>query len=222
MIYFVAGTNDLYGVKVGNDGTFGEEKSVRVYETGYSAMTPEVYNGKVYVSGCVGTSPFSDKGYLAVVDVQSEQYKVNYIVELPAYAMGEMLVSKTGENSVRLYFTVNYVESDENYVPYSGGGIYSIEDTKGATSAKLETIYEPDKDHANYCMNSIYVDEDGTMYYINDSKTIRHWQKSSKHNTINIQCNNNSSQRNKSKTSHKNSKEAQESVKLTMEKEKIR
>lgn len=172
MIYFVAGTNDLYGVKVGNDGTFGEEKSVRVYETGYSAMTPEVYNGKVYVSGCVGTSPFSDKGYLAVVDVQSEQYKVNYIVELPAYAMGEMLVSKTGENSVRLYFTVNYAESDENYVPYSGGGIYSIEDTKGATSAKLETIYEPDKDHANYCMNSIYVDEDGTMYYINDSKTI--------------------------------------------------
>ena len=86
--------------------------------------------------------------------------------------MGEMLVSKTGENSVRLYFTVNYAESDENYVPYSGGGIYSIEDTKGATSAKLETIYEPDKDHANYCMNSIYVDEDGTMYYINDSKTI--------------------------------------------------
>ena len=85
MIYFVAGTNDLYGVKVGNDGTFGEEKSVRVYETGYSAMTPEVYNGKVYVSGCVGTSPFSDKGYLAVVDVQSEQYKVNYIVELPAW-----------------------------------------------------------------------------------------------------------------------------------------
>ncbi len=31
--------------------------------------------------------------------------------------MGEMLVSKTGENSVRLYFTVNYAESDENYVP---------------------------------------------------------------------------------------------------------
>ena len=146
-------------------------------------MTPEVYNGKVYVSGCVGTSPFSDKGYLAVVDVQSEQYKVNYIVELPAYAMGEMLVSKTGENSVRLYFTVNYAESDENYVPYSGGGIYSIEDTKGATSAKLETIY--------------------------------------KHNTMNIQCNNNSSQRNKSKTSHKNSKKYKKR-KTDMEKEKIR
>lgn len=172
MIYFVAGTNDLYGVKVENDGTFGAEKCVRAYETGYSAMTPEVYNGKVYVSGCVGMNPFSDKGYLAVVDVQSEEYKVNYTVELPAYAMGEMLVAKTGENSVRLYFTVNYAKSDENYVPYSGGGIYSIEDSKGATSAKLETIYEPDKDHANYCMNSIYVDEDGIMYYVNDSKTI--------------------------------------------------
>ena len=101
-------------------------------------MTPEVYNGKVYVSGCVGTSPFSDKGYLAVVDVQSEQYKVNYIVELPAYAMGEMLVSKTGENSVRLYFTVNYVESDENYVPYEWWwNVYSIEDTTRSDISKI-------------------------------------------------------------------------------------
>ena len=49
-IYFVAGTNDLYGIKVSADGKLKDEK-VRLYETGYSSTTPEVYNGKVYVSG---------------------------------------------------------------------------------------------------------------------------------------------------------------------------
>lgn len=169
-IYFVVGTNDLYGVKINDDGTFGETKKVRVYESGYSAMIPEVYNGKVYVSGSTGTNAFESKGYLAVVDAKN--YKVNYTVELPAYSQGEMLVAKTGENSVRLYFTVNYAETDENYNAVSGGGIYSIEDKAGATSAKLETIYEPSKDYAQYCMNSIHADENGVLYYINDSRTI--------------------------------------------------
>ncbi len=43
-------------------------KNVRLYETGYSAMTPEVYNGKVYVLDKRNKS-ISDKGYLAVADV---------------------------------------------------------------------------------------------------------------------------------------------------------
>ncbi len=30
MIYFVAGTNDLYGVKVGDDGTLGDEKKRKI------------------------------------------------------------------------------------------------------------------------------------------------------------------------------------------------
>ena len=64
-MYFVAGTNDLYGIKVSADGKLKDEKKVRLYETGYSATTPEVYNGKVYVSGSKGKA-FQDKGYMAV------------------------------------------------------------------------------------------------------------------------------------------------------------
>ena len=45
------------------------------------ATTPEVYNGKVYVSGSKGKA-FQDKGYMAVADVSSDKYKVNYTVEL--------------------------------------------------------------------------------------------------------------------------------------------
>ena len=172
MIYFVVGTNDLYGVKINSDGTFGDSHHVKVYESGYSTMTPEVYNGKVYLTGSKGSNGLENNGYFAVVDVRSNEYKVNYTVDIPAYSQGEMLVSKTGENSVRLYFTVNTAKTDENYNVLSGGGIYSIEDKQGATSSKLETVYEPEQKYANYCMSSVFADEDGILYYSNDSKTI--------------------------------------------------
>ena len=161
-IYFVAGTNDLYGIKVSADGKLKDEKKVRLYETGYSATTPEVYNGKVYVSGSKGKA-FQDKGYMAVADVSSGKYKVNYTVELSNYSQCEPTIVKTGENSVRVYFTIN----DEP------GGIYAIEDSKDATSATLETVYEPTGDIKNTgCMSDVVVDEDGTIYFANDSKYI--------------------------------------------------
>ena len=161
-IYFVAGTNDLYGIKVSADGKLKDEKKVRLYETGYSSTTPEVYNGKVYVSGSKGKA-FQDKGYMAVADVSSGKYKVNYTVELSNYSQCEPTIVKTGENSVRVYFTIN----DEP------GGIYAIEDSKDATSATLETVYEPTGDIKNTgCMSDVVVDEDGTIYFANDSKYI--------------------------------------------------
>ena len=42
----------LYGIKINTaNGSFGEEKTVNLYKKGYVAGTPEVYNGKVYISG---------------------------------------------------------------------------------------------------------------------------------------------------------------------------
>ena len=147
---------------VSADGKLKDEKKVRLYETGYSSTTPEVYNGKVYVSGSKGKA-FQDKGYMAVADVSSDKYKVNYTVELSNYSQCEPTIVKTGENSVRVYFTIN----DEP------GGIYAIEDSKDATSATLETVYEPTGDIKNTgCMSDVVVDEDGTIYFANDSKYI--------------------------------------------------
>lgn len=171
-IYFVAGINNLYGIKINTDGSFGETKKVQVYKTGYSAMTPEVYNGKVYLTGSKGTDGIENTGYFAVVDVKSDEYKVNYTVDIPAYSLGEMLVVKTGSDSVRLYFAVNYAKFDENSKALSGGNVYCVDDKQGATSGELKTIYEPDKDHVQLCMNTIHVDEKGTLYYINDSRSI--------------------------------------------------
>ena len=39
-----------------------------------------------------------------------------------------------------------------------------IDDDKQTTSGELKTIYEPDKDHVQSCMNTIHVDEKRTLY----------------------------------------------------------
>lgn len=170
-IYFVAGTNgsDLYGIKINEDGSFGQMKTVRVYNSGYCAMTPQLYQGKVYMIGATGKSGIDNGGYFAVLDVSSDKYKVNYIVNIPAYSLGEMVAAKTGDG-VRLYFTMNYMNDEKGKI--QGGGIYSIKDTSKAASAKLETIYEPAGKYVQYSMSSVSVDQNATLYYSNDSRTI--------------------------------------------------
>lgn len=152
-------TASLYGVKIGDDGKFETVKKVEVSEHGYIASTPEVYNGKVYISG--SNSGYNNGGFMAVIDVSSDQYKVNYTVALPAYSQSTPVVVKSANDSVKVYFTIN---TNPN------GGIYMIEDSKGATSAKYEKIFEPEEDKREYCANELHIDSDGTLYYINDSR----------------------------------------------------
>ena len=150
----------LYGVKIGDDGKFETVKKVEVSDHGYIASTPEVYNGKVYVSG--SNAGYNNGGFMAVIDVSSDQYKVNYTVDLPAYSQSTPVVVKSANDSVKVYFTIN---TNPN------GGIYMIEDSKGATSATVEKIFEPEKDEQKeYCANELHVDSEGTLYYINDSR----------------------------------------------------
>lgn len=157
----------LYGIKINTaNGSFGEEKTVNLYRKGYVAGTPEVYNGKVYISG---KKPAEDadnsyycKGFMAVVDVNSEKYNVRYTVELPAYSQSIPTVVKTGADKVHVYFTIN----DEQ------GGVYAIEDSANATQSKLKEIYLPTGEKSQYCANNIHVDSEGDLYYINDSRTL--------------------------------------------------
>ena len=165
-IYFVAGTNNLYGVKVNEDGTFGQSEHVQVYATGYVSMTPEVYNGKVYLSGSAGSNGWVDPGYVAVVDVTKSPYTVKWTYnKLAKYAQCEFLISKAG-NSPQVYFTINDQDN---------GGIYSIKESADGENYTVENIYEPQDDEDNEifrkqsCMRDVCVDEDGNMYYSNDA-----------------------------------------------------
>lgn len=164
MIYFVGGTNELYGVKIKENGTLGEaERKAQFYEKGRSAMTPVVYNGRIYVSGTNGESFSSDakiKGFFGVASIYGDDCKVEYTLPIANYSQCEPVIAKRGKDSVQVYFTVNA----------EPGGIYSITDTKGNKTSVVDTIYEPvDEDQINYCMKDICVDDEGNMYYSNDS-----------------------------------------------------
>lgn len=75
----------------------------------------------------------------------------------------------------------------------------------------METVYEPTGDIKNTgCMSDVVVDEDGTIYFANDSKYIMSVGKKLKIQKIRY---------NHSKTSHKNSKKHKKR-KTNMEKEK--
>lgn len=163
-IYFVGGVNKLYAVKVNEDGTFGNvEEKVQFCDTGYSAMTPVINHGKIYVSGNNGESFSSEakyKGYFGVADISADKCQVNYVIPIANYAQCEPVVAKTANDSVQVYFTMNA----------EPGGIYSINDSKNSKTTVLNTIFEPaDKDEINYCMRDVCVDEKGTMYYSNDA-----------------------------------------------------
>lgn len=152
-------TATLYGIKLNPDGAFGSVKTVNLYEGGYVASTPEVYKGKVYIAGKKPSDSYYAKGFMAVVDVKSDQYKVNYTVELPAYSQSTPVVVKDG-NKVNIYFTINA----------EPGGIYAIEDSENANSAKLKEIFLPVGEQVNYCANNLHADSEGNLYYINDSR----------------------------------------------------
>ena len=158
-IYFVAGVNNLYSLPVNEDGTFGEYKKVQVYESGYVAMTPEVYNGRVYLSGTT-KSAFVDPGYVAVVDVTKDPYQISYVnTTLANYSQCEFLVAGASDGSAQVYFTINANPS----------GIYTIIDSNDSKETKVEKIYEPEESKQQSCWRSVVADEEGTLYYSNDA-----------------------------------------------------
>ncbi len=70
--------------------------------------------------------------------------------------MGDQCKCKDRGKFCALYFTVNYV-NQMKIMFQSGGGIYSIEDSKERHQQNWKRVYEPgDKDHANYCMSYLW------------------------------------------------------------------
>ena len=95
------------------------------------------------------------KGIMCIIDLQD--MKVIQSVDTVAEIKSAPLVSTGYNGSVYAYFTCN------NYP----GGIYSIK--LGSDQKDADIIFTPDEDSQNYCMASIICDENGTLYYTNDS-----------------------------------------------------
>ena len=127
-----------------------------------STSTPVVYNGRIYI-GVTSGSNFSGTYSISVIDAatMTEIYKA----PLKGYPQCSVLLSTAYEKedgSVYLYATYNN----------NPGGITLIRDKKGQTTPDVEEIFTPEKARQQYCITSIICDENGTLYYKNDSACV--------------------------------------------------
>ena len=105
-------------------------------------------------------------GVLAVIDAES--LSVSEVSTIDGHAFVGDTNGQATSAEVKSAPVVS-VQNGETYVYFTAncnpGGVYRYR--LGDTDASL--IYTPDADHQNYCMASITVGPDGTLYYVNDS-----------------------------------------------------
>ena len=168
--YVVSADGVLHKLSVGTDGTLSELGKVTF--GGSSTSTPVLANGKIVVGGASTESfmgGYQNKytyhyGQLAVID--AETLAVDYSI---CKADGSYIRQGTsGGGDVKSQPVVS-VQNGETYVYFTSnnnpGGIYRYR--IGDNEAEL--LYTPDAKDQQYCMASISVGSDGSLYYVNDS-----------------------------------------------------
>lgn len=155
--YFTTKAGLLYSVGVKKGGSLVVSDVKMLSLGGASTSTPVIYSGRIYVG--VQGSGFG-KGTLAVID--SANMKKIYSATLGGYPQNTVLLSTAYESEsgkVYIYSTYNA----------SPGGITVISDAPGQLSAKSEELFVPGGSMANFCICSVIADDDGTLFYKNDS-----------------------------------------------------
>ena len=168
--YVVSYDGVLHKLSIADDGTLCEVGKVSF--GGSSTSTPVLVNGKIVVGG---TSIESFKGgyqnkntyhygQLAIID--AETLTVDYSI---CKADGNYIRQGTsGGGDVKSQPVVS-VQNGETYVYFTSnnnpGGIYRYR----IGDAEAELLYTPTAEDQQYCMTSISVGSDGSLYYVNDS-----------------------------------------------------
>lgn len=171
--YFITSKGKfIYGFKVTDLGEITDVQATAL--PGMSTSTPIAANGRVYI-GFSGTGQFEAFSGAGIAVFDSETMELVYGLPTDGYPQSSALISdRDGENYV--YFTANMTP----------GRVYVFHDNKDMTGPeKLETItvsgkekevcpvlFTPQGKQSQYCLSSLIADEDGTMYFKNDSNHI--------------------------------------------------
>ena len=168
--YVVSADGVLHKLLVGTDGALSELGKVAFGSS--STSTPVLANGKIVVGGASTESfmgGYQNKytyhyGQLAVID--AETLAVDYSI---CKADGSYIrQGASGGGDVKSQPVVS-VQNGETYVYFTSnnnpGGIYRYH--MGDDEAEL--LYTPAAGDQQYCMASISVGSDGSLYYVNDS-----------------------------------------------------
>lgn len=156
-LYFTTKAGYLYSVKLNANGTFNDSSVKRLSLGGASTSTPLIYNGRLYLG--VQGSGFGP-GYFKVID--ATKLTVIYSAQTKGYPQGKFLLSDAylkDTGKVNIYITYNCAP----------GGVTMFKDSAGQTKADMQELYTPSGDKSNYCISSIIADENGTIFYKNDS-----------------------------------------------------
>ena len=158
--YVTTTDGTLHKIAVASDGSLSESNATSFASK--STSTATLFQGNLFVGGCAADYT----GTLSIIDAATMQVK--HSVSLPFEVKSAPLVAKAADGNTYAYFTCNGAETDENKIPTNGGGawVYCLE-TNTATK-----LFEATGDMANYCMKSITMGADGTLYWTNDSGTL--------------------------------------------------
>ena len=150
----------LHKVRVGADGELSEAGKVQFASA--STGTPTLAGGRLYVGGQLvqGSSGGQARcGVLAVIDAKTLQVEHSITSADGTALEGSNVMSapvvSTQGGATYVYFTANSLP----------GGVYRYR----VGEATASRIYTPSEDKQNYCMGSITVGPDGSLYYVNDS-----------------------------------------------------
>lgn len=169
-LFVVSMDGVLHRLSLSDAGILSETGKVKFAKT--STSTPTISGGKLFVGGQSETFTQVSKwvkayyGVLAVIDAES--LSVSEVSTIDGHAFVGDTNGQATSAEVKSAPVVS-VQNGETYVYFTAncnpGGVYCYR--LGDTDASL--IYTPDADHQNYCMASITVGPDGTLYYVNDS-----------------------------------------------------
>ena len=152
----------LHKLKIDDAGKVTKIASARFADE--STSTPTISGGRAFIGGFKGNWE-NKNGVLAVVDLESmdvQQVMKANGEKIPDEVKSSPLVSVHGSETY-VYFTVNWAEGFPSYT--SGGNmcVYRLGDDEATL------MFQPGPEQAEYCMASVICDEEGNLYYTNDS-----------------------------------------------------
>lgn len=177
--YFTSKGGYLYSVQVQKNGTSWKiTNNGQVRLGGMSTSTPVVYNGRAYigVSGEGQFSPYS--GHNITVINLSNMLSVAYRAETQGYPQTSGLLTtayegKDSDGYVYVYFFDNYTPGKLRVLrDKAGQATAEYTSDEYAEEKKYTTAYElftPVAPQMQYALCSPIVDENGTLYFKNDS-----------------------------------------------------
>ncbi len=188
--YFTSKGGDFYRVKVNPDGTFqeGSLKSLHLNNGSanpatppMSTSTPVVYKGRAYI-GVSGVSQFGAYSGHNMTVIDLDRWTIAYQVPTQGYPQTSGLLTtcyEDGTEYVYVYFFDNYTPGKLRVIRDRAGlkeldHAYATVETyvEAGQTKTVETgyvLFTPSGAQAQYAICSPIVDEDGNLYFKNDS-----------------------------------------------------